>query len=270
MRNLIVGRNSSVGISLEHSTLFDDSVSIGSSELEQIISLDQGLKEFLEREEITSVFYLLVDRNDPVTGQTSKYNYDYPIRLWDTIRGIAGVSFVWVCSIFANDQQMLSRHPFLVSQNLAHHRIANSPSSTGALYSRVLFSQIYGSLDFAKHQPFLYHLDSTVRNGLDICLKNGGSTRRNFLYIDDVCRVLADHRSWLGAPSVACVLHESSTWLEITESFKQHYQSSSQINDLVDVKLMDARGYRSQGIRNLADSYDLREINSVILSGDFK
>jgi hypothetical protein len=271
MTTLIVGRNSSIGVSLFESQLLSDLIMIDRNKLCEVLFSKEKLKIFLEIENITDIIYLMVDRDvDPIISEKrSKINYSHPIKLWQGLEGIPGASFIWVNSIFAQDENLLSKHPYLRIQNMAHEAIVECHTPESATYSRISFSQIYGSKEFVRHQPFLYNLNTLISKGQDVQLINGKKTNRNFVNVSDVCRVLADFRNWRTYPNVACIANGSFSWWEIAESFKEYYKSDSVITDSKNEGLLEDRNYTTRGLEDMSSTYVLKDIRSVILEGAF-
>lgn len=271
MKTLVVGRNSSLGISIAKSDFLNDSFMIDRIKLDEIMFSQEKLKIFLKIQNITNIIYLMVERDvDPLVNHLrSKVNYVYPIQLWEAIQEIPGGSFVWVSSIFANDEVAVSRHPYLHIQNLAHKAIVESRSTKSATYARISFSQIYGSKEFVKHQPFLYRLKDSISKGQDVQLINGVQTKRNFVNVGDVCRVLGDFKTWTNSPNVSCISKKTLSWWEIAEAFKVFFKSDSVITNIEVLDLLENRSYSSQGLEDISSTYILKDLRTVILEGEF-
>ena len=79
MKTLVVGRNSSLGISIAKSDFLNDSFMIDRIKLDEIMLSKEKLKIFLEIQNITNIIYLMVERDvDPLVSHLrSKINYVY-------------------------------------------------------------------------------------------------------------------------------------------------------------------------------------------------
>jgi hypothetical protein len=203
---------------------------------------------------------------DPLESQ---YNYTYPLQLWDGIQKIPGITFIWLNSIFANDEKMIKKYPYLQVQNKAHKCIIDSLTSESPLYSRISFSQIYGSEYFVRHQPFLYKLSSLIQDGQNVQIFNAKKTYRNFININDVCNVLADSPSWSTKPNVSCLAKQTFSWWEIAHAFKAFYNSNSMIFDIEEKSRPADRTYSIKGLDDISTLYSLRDLPSIILQGEF-
>ena len=135
MTTLVVGKNSSVGMSLENSLFLSDLIMIDRVMLELIMASSENIYAYLKSNDVTQIIYLMVDRGIPdvTDARESRYNYIYPIQLWEAIQKVSSATFIWVNSIFANDEKMQASHPYLQVQNLAHKYIMDSLTSTISL-----------------------------------------------------------------------------------------------------------------------------------------
>jgi len=271
MTTLIVGRHSSIGLSLVQSGLFEKTCLIDRRQLVDLMLTKDIFRKFLEENQIEEVIYLMVDRSTPNddSEQLSTFNYSYPVQMWEVVNEIPNVFFIWVSSIFANDTSMVAKHAYLRAQNLAHSEIMAS-NITQLRYSRLYLSQLYGMKNFAIHQPFLYRLNDTIRAGQNIDLINGHNTIRNFINVRDVCRLLADLKSWRSKPNVSLLAEISFTWLEIAEMFKSFYESNSILKNIVDPRELDQRRYCNDGLTSLNELYKPQNLDKVIMNGEFE
>lgn len=271
MTTLVIGKNSSIGKSIGRSPLFRNLVIFDRKRLGETMSSKKNFRNFLEIENITNIIYLMVEREVDSTANYKKneINYLYPLQIWDALQERPDISLIWVSSIFANDNLLVAKHPYLEAQNMAHKDIMESRTRTSAFYSRISFSQIYGSSDFVRHQPFLYSIKKAIGDSQDIQLLNGKRTKRNFINISDVCTVLADSKNWIMNPNVSCVSNQNTNWWEIAESFKQFYKSKSVITDFEDENKFDNRQYSTKGFEDISSNYSLKDLCSVIREGAF-
>lgn len=271
MTTLVVGKNSAVGMSLEKSLMLSDLIMIDRVMLDRIMVSSESIFAYLKSNDVTQIIYLMVERDiSEVSGaKKSQYNYIYPIQLWDAIQKISGATFIWVNSIFANDEKMRTSYPYLEVQNLAHRHIIDSLTKESPVYSRISFSQIYGTENFIRHQPFLYKLNSLIQNGQNVQILNAKKTKRNFINIDDVCSVLTDSQTWLSMPNVSCVPKQTFSWWDIAQAFKAFYDSDSMITDVEENSRIEDRTYSIQGLNDISTFYNLRDLPSVILQGEF-
>jgi hypothetical protein len=270
MNTLVVGKNSSIGLSLLKCRMFENLFAIDRGELEDLMVSKAKFRGFLEKNRIEKVIYLMVDRStsDSSSKETSTINYSYPIRIWEVVNELPNINYISVGSIFANDKSMVEIHPYLETQNLAHSKIMEM-NTIHLRYSRLYLSQLYGTRDFLKHQPFLYKLNDTIKSGYSVELINGHETKRNFLNVRDVCRVLADSRSWISNPNVSLLAELSFTWLEIAQQFKSFYESNSTFTNIVDPNKRDSRIYNNDNLLSLTGFYRPQNLNEVIMGGDF-
>jgi hypothetical protein len=250
--------------------MFENLFAIDRHELEALMVSKTNFRGFLEKNKIETVIYLMVDRStsDSNSEEVSTINYSYPIQIWEVVNELPGVNYIWVGSIFANDKSMVEVHPYLATQNLAHSKIIEM-NTIQLRYSRLYLSQLYGTQDFLKHQPFLYMLNDTIKSGNKVELINGHETKRNFLNVRDVCRLLADSRSWISNPNVSLLAELSFTWLEIAQQFKSFYETNSTITNVVDPSKRDSRIYVNDNLMSLTEFYRPQNLNAVIMSGDF-
>lgn len=271
MTTLVVGKNSSVGISLEKSLLLPDSIMIDRVTLKSLMVSSENIHEYLTSNQITRVIYLMVERDISQSTEfaESEYNYTYPLQLWCAIQKIPAITFIWVNSIFANDEIMTTKYPYLRVQNNAHNYIIDSLTKESPSYSRISFSQIYGSQYFVRHQPFLYKLSSLIKNGQDVQILNAKKTHRNFINVKDVCSVLADSPSWSTTSNVSCVTKQTFSWWEIAHAFKAFYDSDSIISDIEENTKLEDRTYSIKGLEDISTFYSPRDLPSIILQGEF-
>jgi len=270
MNTLVVGKYSSIGSSLLNCGIFENLFAIDRRELEDLMVSKANFRGFLEKNRIETVIYLMVDRSTSESNSQEKstMNYSYPIQIWEVVNELPSVSYIWVGSIFANDKSMVEVHPYLKTQNLAHSKIMEM-NTIHLRYSRLYLSQLYGTRDFLKHQPFLYKLNDTIKSGHSVELINGHETKRNFVNVRDVCRLLADSRSWISNPNVSLLAELSFTWLEIAEQFKSFYESNSTLTNVVDPNKRDSRIYNNDNLISLTKFYRPQNLNAVIMSGNF-
>lgn len=271
MNTMIVGKYSSVGLSLVQSGLFENVHAIDRRQMKDLMSSKETFRKYVEKNNIENIIYLMVDRtmSDSNSEQISIINYLYPIQMWEVVSELSHVTFVWVSSIFANDTSMVIKNLYLRTQNLAHGKIMENNAELYR-YSRLYLSQLYGTSDFVNHQPFLYKLNDTIKAGQDIELLNGHNSYRNFLNIRDVCRVLADSKSWISNPNVSFLSRASLTWLEIAQVFKSFYESKSSIKNVVDPTVFNSRTYLCDNLTSLTELYKPQNLNTVIMNGEFK
>jgi nucleoside-diphosphate-sugar epimerase len=102
-------------------------------------------------------------------------------------------------------------------------------------------SRIYGdSQDFAKHQPFLYHLIENARSGQDIKLYGTHDASRNYLHAQDLAVIIDEIISKKIEGIHDCVYPTNETYSRIAQSAQQVFGKGGDIgfieekSDIVD------------------------------------
>lgn len=96
-------------------------------------------------------------------------------------------------------------------------------------------SQIYGkSNNFAKHQPFFYHMLDNAKNGKDIYIYGNNDPLRNYIYVDDLNKIiiLTIEKKALG--TFYCGNMQDIHYSEIAETFLHAYNNGGELKFLID------------------------------------
>lgn len=92
-------------------------------------------------------------------------------------------------------------------------------------------SQIYGTGDtFRRHQPFLYHIIDQAELSRDICFYGSHDPLRNFIHVEDVCRITKRIIETGVTGIFKCMSLQHQSYSEIAQAAVRAFNSKSEIH----------------------------------------
>lgn len=94
-------------------------------------------------------------------------------------------------------------------------------------------SQIYGDTDeFAKHQPFFYHIIDAAQRGEDITIYGSNDAKRNYIHVADLAEIIARAIKSRLAGIFVCMAPDDLTYVSIAEKAQQIFDKGGKVKFL--------------------------------------